>query len=58
MLGLLSNEQYSKVIGGRHPEILGMPYDEAWPEVRTFPCLREGSRHLLETDFRTFAFDS
>ena len=28
-----SNEPYSKVIGTKHPHILGMPYDEAWPEV-------------------------
>jgi hypothetical protein len=28
-----SNEPYSKVIGSKHPRILGMPYDEAWPEV-------------------------
>lgn len=28
-----SNEPYSRVIGAKHPKILGMPYDEAWPEV-------------------------
>jgi hypothetical protein len=30
---LLYNEPYSKVIGSKHPHILGMKYDEAWPEV-------------------------
>jgi hypothetical protein len=30
---LLYNEPYSKVIGQKHPSILGMKYDEAWPEV-------------------------
>lgn len=30
---LLYNEPYSKVIGTKHPMILGMKYDEAWPEV-------------------------
>lgn len=30
---LLYNEPYSKVIGKKHPSILGMKYGEAWPEV-------------------------
>lgn len=30
---LLYNEPYSKVIGLKHPRILGMKYGEAWPEV-------------------------
>lgn len=30
---LLYNEPYSKVIGKKHPAILGMKYGEAWPEV-------------------------
>jgi hypothetical protein len=30
---LLYNEPYSKVIGRKHPSILGMKYGEAWPEV-------------------------
>lgn len=41
---LLYNEPYSKVIGKKHPSILGMKYDEAWPEVWSAlePVIRAG----------------
>jgi hypothetical protein len=41
---LLYNEPYSKVIGTKHPSILGMKYDEAWPEIWSAlqPVVRAG----------------
>jgi hypothetical protein len=41
---LLYNEPYSKVIGQKHPSILGMKYDEAWPEIWSVlePVIRAG----------------
>lgn len=41
---LLYNEPYSKVIGTKHPSILGMKYGEAWPEIWTAlePVIRAG----------------
>ena len=41
---LLYNEPYSKVIGKKHPSILGMKYDEAWPEIWSAlePVIRAG----------------
>jgi PAS domain S-box-containing protein len=39
---LLYNHPYAEFAGGRHPEIFGKPYAEAWPEVAEF------NRHKLE----------
>jgi len=41
---LLYNEPYSKVIGAKHPSILGMKYGEAWPEIWSAlePVIRAG----------------
>lgn len=33
---LLYNNRYAQFAGGRHPEIFGMPAEDAWPEVADF----------------------
>ncbi|MDR5837445.1 ATP-binding protein [Caballeronia sp. LZ034LL] len=43
---LLYNDAYAQFSGGRHPEILGMPIERAWPEAAAF------NRNVVESGLR------
>lgn len=43
---LLYNDAYAQFSGGRHPEILGMPIERAWPEAAAF------NRNVVECGLR------
>jgi PAS domain S-box-containing protein len=43
---LLYNDAYAQFSGERHPHILGMPIEEAWPEATAF------NRNVVETGLR------
>ncbi|MCG7400956.1 MULTISPECIES: ATP-binding protein [Caballeronia] len=43
---LLYNDAYAHFSGGRHPRILGMPIEAAWPEAAEF------NRNVLDTGLR------
>ena len=40
---MIYNDAYSGFAGGRHPQLLGSPVLEGWPEVADF------NRHVMET---------
>ncbi|WP_321801593.1 ATP-binding protein [Caballeronia sp. J97] len=43
---LLYNDAYASFSGGRHPRILGMPIEDAWPEAAAF------NRNVVDTGLR------
>ncbi|WP_118133519.1 PAS domain-containing protein [Oceanicella sp. SM1341] len=51
---LLYNDAYARIAGSRHPDILGRPTEEAWPEVASFN--RDLIDRVLEGE--TVSFDN
>lgn len=57
---MIYNEGYAEIAGGRHPELLGMPVREAWPEAAAFNdnvvkvVLSGGTLSYTEIEFTLF----